>query len=59
MRVIGVCSGEGTVELANKNIYRPAACEVQRGAKRWKANSCSPRHRQANIWWVCIERDAS
>lgn len=34
MGVIGVCSGEGTVEPANKSSYRPAACEVQSGAKR-------------------------
>lgn len=30
MRGISVCSGEGTVESANKSSYRPAACEVQR-----------------------------
>lgn len=30
-----------------------------RGAKRWKANPGSTRRRQAKIWWVCIERDAS
>lgn len=34
MRVIGVCSGEGTVEPENKSSYRPAASEVQRSAKR-------------------------
>ena len=58
MRVIGVYSGEGTVEPENRSSYRQAAWEVQR-RKGWKTITGSTRCRQAKIWWVCIKRDAN